>query len=131
MIQLQCSNAPRRPIKTRLREQTERAQALGLFGAPSFIVGDELFWGHESHRAGARLGAAARVGEHARNRGERNHRPAPGSSVATALAAPAPRPSSDNCAARHSGHFGNSAMSSPEPSAMPLAPPRMSLTRHT
>jgi 2-hydroxychromene-2-carboxylate isomerase len=33
--------------KQRLRAQTERAQALGIFGAPSFTVGDELFWGNE------------------------------------------------------------------------------------
>ncbi len=33
--------------KRRLREQTEQAQALGIFGAPSFIVEDELFWGND------------------------------------------------------------------------------------
>jgi 2-hydroxychromene-2-carboxylate isomerase len=33
--------------KARLREQTERAQALGIFGAPSFVVGDELYWGND------------------------------------------------------------------------------------
>ena len=33
--------------KQRLKEQTERAQALGIFGAPSFVVGDELFWGND------------------------------------------------------------------------------------
>lgn len=31
--------------KGALRAQTERAQALGIFGAPSFVAGDELFWG--------------------------------------------------------------------------------------
>ena len=31
--------------KAALRAQTERAQALGIFGAPSFVVGSELFWG--------------------------------------------------------------------------------------
>ncbi|WP_287369727.1 DsbA family protein, partial [Thauera sp.] len=30
-----------------LRCQTERAAELGLFGAPSFRVGDELFWGND------------------------------------------------------------------------------------
>lgn len=35
------------PLKERLRQQTEQAAALGLFGAPSFRVGDELFWGHD------------------------------------------------------------------------------------
>jgi 2-hydroxychromene-2-carboxylate isomerase len=34
-------------IKQLLRAQTEQAQALGLFGAPSFIRDGELFWGNE------------------------------------------------------------------------------------
>ena len=34
-------------IKQRLRDQTERARELGIFGAPSFRVGDELFWGND------------------------------------------------------------------------------------
>ncbi|WP_170414935.1 2-hydroxychromene-2-carboxylate isomerase [Ruegeria atlantica] len=34
-------------IKTALIEQTKTAQANGLFGAPSFLVGDELFWGDD------------------------------------------------------------------------------------
>src|SRR5262249_5117289 len=34
--------------KTRLRAQTEEAQRLGLFGAPSFTTNDgELFWGND------------------------------------------------------------------------------------
>ncbi len=33
--------------KQALRAQTERARALGIFGAPSFTVDDELFWGHD------------------------------------------------------------------------------------
>jgi len=33
--------------KPRLREQTERAEQLGIFGAPSFVVGSELFWGSD------------------------------------------------------------------------------------
>jgi 2-hydroxychromene-2-carboxylate isomerase len=33
--------------KQRLRQQTELAQELGIFGAPSFLVGDELFWGDD------------------------------------------------------------------------------------
>ncbi|MBB5610033.1 MULTISPECIES: 2-hydroxychromene-2-carboxylate isomerase [unclassified Janthinobacterium] len=33
--------------KLRLRRQTEQAQARGLFGAPNFISGDELFWGND------------------------------------------------------------------------------------
>ena len=34
-------------IKAKLRANTEDAQRLGLFGAPSFIVGGELFWGND------------------------------------------------------------------------------------
>jgi 2-hydroxychromene-2-carboxylate isomerase len=33
--------------KQALRAQTELASTLGLFGAPSFLVGDELFWGND------------------------------------------------------------------------------------
>ncbi|WP_170751751.1 2-hydroxychromene-2-carboxylate isomerase [Ruegeria lacuscaerulensis] len=34
-------------IKAALKKQSEIAQAKGLFGAPSFLVGDELFWGDD------------------------------------------------------------------------------------
>jgi 2-hydroxychromene-2-carboxylate isomerase len=33
--------------RQRLREQTRRAAGLGIFGAPSFVVGGELFWGND------------------------------------------------------------------------------------
>ena len=33
--------------KRRLRDQTDAARRLGLFGAPSFVVDGELFWGHD------------------------------------------------------------------------------------
>jgi 2-hydroxychromene-2-carboxylate isomerase len=33
------------PYKDKLRTQTARAEELGLFGAPTFVVGRELFWG--------------------------------------------------------------------------------------
>ncbi|HKH12608.1 MAG TPA: 2-hydroxychromene-2-carboxylate isomerase [Rubrobacter sp.] len=33
--------------RPRLREQTRLAAELGIFGAPSFVVGDELFWGND------------------------------------------------------------------------------------
>ncbi|MCB1914490.1 MAG: 2-hydroxychromene-2-carboxylate isomerase [Rhodocyclaceae bacterium] len=40
--------AAQRPAgKEALRHQTERACQLGLFGAPSFVVGGELFWGND------------------------------------------------------------------------------------
>lgn len=35
------------PIKTRLRDQTEKARAKGIFGAPTFFVGTEMFWGND------------------------------------------------------------------------------------
>jgi 2-hydroxychromene-2-carboxylate isomerase len=33
--------------KLRLREQTSMAAAKGIFGAPTFFVGDEMFWGND------------------------------------------------------------------------------------
>ena len=33
--------------KERLKAQTDEAIAKGIFGAPSFVVGDELFWGND------------------------------------------------------------------------------------
>lgn len=46
--------------KLRLRRQTQLAQALNLFGAPSFISGGELFWGND-RLEDALAHAAARV----------------------------------------------------------------------
>ena len=49
--------------KTALRQQTDEAQRLGLFGAPSFVVDGELFWGGDrleqalARARGAALGA--------------------------------------------------------------------------
>ena len=34
-------------IKRVLRDTTEKARAKGIFGAPSFVVGTELFWGDD------------------------------------------------------------------------------------
>jgi 2-hydroxychromene-2-carboxylate isomerase len=34
-------------VKDQLKPQTARAKSLGVFGAPSFTVGDELFWGDD------------------------------------------------------------------------------------
>jgi 2-hydroxychromene-2-carboxylate isomerase len=42
---LEASNDPAN--KEALKQQTEEAAARGLFGAPSFIVGEELFWGND------------------------------------------------------------------------------------
>jgi len=33
--------------KLRLRERTEQARQRGLFGAPTFFIGDEMFWGND------------------------------------------------------------------------------------
>jgi 2-hydroxychromene-2-carboxylate isomerase len=33
--------------KARVRRNTERAVALGIFGAPTFVLGEELFWGND------------------------------------------------------------------------------------
>ena len=33
--------------KDRLKAQTAEAIEKGIFGAPSFLVGDELFWGND------------------------------------------------------------------------------------
>jgi 2-hydroxychromene-2-carboxylate isomerase len=34
-------------IKNRLRRQTGEAASRGIFGAPTFLVGDEMFWGND------------------------------------------------------------------------------------
>ena len=41
------AEATRLKNKTLLRVNTERASELGIFGAPSFVVGEELFWGDD------------------------------------------------------------------------------------
>lgn len=33
--------------KARVRRNTERAITLGIFGAPTFVVGEEMFWGND------------------------------------------------------------------------------------
>jgi 2-hydroxychromene-2-carboxylate isomerase len=35
------------PTKARLREQTNQASSRGIFGAPTFFVGTEMFWGND------------------------------------------------------------------------------------
>ena len=35
------------PTKSRLREQTEEARRRGIFGAPTFFAGTEMFWGND------------------------------------------------------------------------------------
>ena len=33
--------------KERLRERSEEAVARGIFGAPAFLIGSELYWGND------------------------------------------------------------------------------------
>jgi 2-hydroxychromene-2-carboxylate isomerase len=41
------AQAQAEPIKALLRTQTEQARARGIFGAPTFFVGTEMFWGND------------------------------------------------------------------------------------
>jgi 2-hydroxychromene-2-carboxylate isomerase len=50
------------PNKLRLRAQTELARAKGIFGAPTFFVGEEMFWGND--RLDDALAHAAASGAH-------------------------------------------------------------------
>jgi 2-hydroxychromene-2-carboxylate isomerase len=34
-------------VKATLKDETAKAQERGVFGVPSFFVGEELFWGHD------------------------------------------------------------------------------------
>lgn len=43
--EMERANSPQN--KERLKAQTGQAIARGVFGAPSFLVGDELFWGND------------------------------------------------------------------------------------
>lgn len=47
-------------VKDALRDGTAAAQARGVFGVPTFVVGDELFWGHDRMDYVARAARAAR-----------------------------------------------------------------------
>ena len=39
--------AERQDVKDALRDKTERAVERGVFGAPTFFVGNEMFWGND------------------------------------------------------------------------------------
>lgn len=45
-------------IKARLRETTDDAADLGVFGVPSVVVGDEVFWGDDRLEAAASKAAS-------------------------------------------------------------------------
>ncbi len=34
-------------VKDRVRDETARAVERGVFGTPTFFVGDEMYWGHD------------------------------------------------------------------------------------
>jgi 2-hydroxychromene-2-carboxylate isomerase len=39
--------ATTRENKDKLRERTQLATEKGIFGAPTFVIGDEIFWGND------------------------------------------------------------------------------------
>lgn len=77
--------AQRDDNKPLLRAQTEAARRLGIFGAPSFVVDGELYWGDD--RLEDALEAALRTRQAA------TERPAPGVAVLAAEAPVRARPS--------------------------------------
>ena len=54
-VALEAMSTPE--IKERLRQTTAHAEERGVFGTPSFFVGDELFWGHDRFDYVARAAA--------------------------------------------------------------------------
>jgi 2-hydroxychromene-2-carboxylate isomerase len=56
-------------VKQALKDQTARASALGIFGAPTWVVDSELFWGADrlqqalAYRQQARAGLQPGAGE--------------------------------------------------------------------
>jgi 2-hydroxychromene-2-carboxylate isomerase len=54
--------------KERLRQQTELARQRGIFGAPTFFAGDEMFWGNDRMEDALVWAARTRVWDEARER---------------------------------------------------------------
>jgi 2-hydroxychromene-2-carboxylate isomerase len=52
--------------KAALRAQTEEAARRGIFGAPTFVVGEEIFWGNDRLEDALAWHAAARRGPESR-----------------------------------------------------------------
>jgi 2-hydroxychromene-2-carboxylate isomerase len=48
------------PVRDRLRDQTDHARARGIFGAPTFFVGSEMYWGNDRLDDALRLAANQR-----------------------------------------------------------------------
>ena len=42
-----CAGAQSTGVKEQLRRQTDEAGRLGIFGAPTFVVATEIFWGND------------------------------------------------------------------------------------
>jgi len=51
------AQAQTEPIKALLRTQTEQARTRGIFGAPTFFIGAEMFWGNDRLDDALRLAA--------------------------------------------------------------------------
>ena len=47
--------------RERLKRETARAEQLGVFGAPTFVVGGELFWGHDRMQQALRWATRSRA----------------------------------------------------------------------
>jgi len=55
-------DAARSPdAKAKFGSATEHAVSLGIFGAPSFVVGPELFWGNDRLESAIRWASRSRV----------------------------------------------------------------------
>lgn len=54
---LQQSQSPE--SKAKLREQTAEARRIGIFGAPTMVVGEELFWGNDRLEAAIDFASAS------------------------------------------------------------------------
>lgn len=54
------AQAEAEPVKQRLRARTEEARQRGVFGAPTFFVGSEMFWGNDRLDDALELAAGAR-----------------------------------------------------------------------
>ena len=45
---LRLEQFDRPEVKAQLRQNTEQAIALGVFGVPTFVLGSDLFWGEDA-----------------------------------------------------------------------------------
>jgi 2-hydroxychromene-2-carboxylate isomerase len=66
--------------KRRLWDQTETAHQRGIFGAPTFLVGSEMFWGNDRLEGALSCGACAAVIDHSAHN-ERPFKPAAGTAA--------------------------------------------------